>query len=78
MLSGLRPAVVSFIASAGLSILFLAFFGGTVLPAAIDSVNFVSIGIALVGIFVLRKFKPNPIWVILAAGLVGGVVYMLP
>jgi chromate transporter len=75
--SGLRPAVVAMIASAGMSIIFLAFFGGNLLPASIDGVSFISVGIFIVSIFILRKWKMNPIYVMLGAGVVGLAIYSL-
>ena len=61
-LSGLRPAVVSLIASAGVGILILALWGGdTLWSFAIEKVDWVAAGIFGVGLFVLRKFKVNPI-----------------
>ena len=75
-LSGLRPAVVSLIASAGVGILILAFWGGdTLWSFAIEKVDWVAAGIFAVGLFVLRKFKVNPIFVMLGAGVLGLCIY---
>lgn len=75
VLQGLRPAVVAMIASAGLSILFLALWGGGPLPTSWGDVNFVSVGIFLVGLFILRIWKPNPILVMAGAGVAGVIIY---
>lgn len=75
VLSGLRPAVVAMIASAGLSIVMLAFFTDGVLPAALSDVNFIAVAIFLAAMFVLRKWKTDPIYVMLGTGLVGLIVY---
>jgi chromate transporter len=77
VLGGLRPAVVAMIASSGLSILILAFFGSNVITFNIKDIRFVSIGIFAVCIFVLRKFKINPIYVLTGAGLIGIAAYQL-
>ncbi len=69
VLSGLRPAVVALIASAGLSILILALFGGHgIVPEKLDLIALFCFSFAL---FVLRKWKPSPILVIFGAGLLG-------
>ena len=64
VLQGLRPAVVALIASAGLTIALLALLGDS-------GRTFDWIGAALfaASLFVLRRFKPNPIWVMLGAGV---------
>lgn len=72
ILSGLRPAVVAMIASAGLSILFLAFFGGKTIS---EHINMISVLIFTVGLIVLRKWKLNPILVMAGAGAAGVVLY---
>ena len=59
VLKGLRPAVVSLIASAGLSILLLALFkteGVTLFNIKLADINFVSLILVVAGVFVLRKY----------------------
>jgi chromate transporter len=75
VLSGLRPAVVALIASAGLSIMILAFWGEQGFSTDIGSINFISIGLFAAGFAVLRKWKPSPIVVMLGTGLAGGIIY---
>jgi len=76
MLRGLRPAVVSLIASAGFGILILAFWGGDSLWSfALEKMDWVAVGIFAVALFVLRKFKVNPIFVMLGSGVVGLCIY---
>lgn len=77
VLSGLRPAVVALIASAGLSILILAIFGESGFSFNIKSINFISLMLFLVSIFILRKFKVSPIYVMLGSGVIGGAIYLL-
>ena len=75
-LSGLRPAVVSLIASSGMGIMILALWGGdTLWSFAIDKIDWVAVGIFAVALFVLRKFKLNPIYVMLGAGVLGLCIY---
>jgi len=79
VLSGLRPAVVSLIGSAGLTIVILSFWGE--LGFAIDglgmtAVDFVAVAIFTAALLVIRKARPNPIFVMCGCGLVGGAVYL--
>ena len=77
VLSGLRPAVVALIASAGISILILAIWGEHGFRFGVEYVNFISVVLFLAGFLVLRKWKPSPIIVMLGTGLVGGIIYSL-
>lgn len=71
ILNGLRPAVVAMIASAGLSILLNASFSGGVFPSSLADVSWIGICLFLAAFVVLRKWKPNPIWVMLDCGILG-------
>lgn len=78
MLNGLRPAVVSLIASAGISILSLALFKSedvTITNMSFSDINIVSVILVAIGVFVLRRYKANPIHVIVASGIIGFIVY---
>jgi chromate transporter len=78
ILKGLRPAVVSLIASAGLSVLMLTIFktgGITLLNMKLSDINFVGIIIVAISVFILRKFKPDPIKVMLGTGVIGVLIY---
>lgn len=78
ILKGLRPAVVSLIASAGLSILLLAIFkseGVTLLNMKLSDINYISILLVALGVFVLRKYKLDPIKVMIATGVIGIFLY---
>ncbi|MDD2495786.1 MAG: chromate transporter [Tissierellia bacterium] len=79
-LKGLRPAVVSLIASAGISILSLAIFkteGATINSFSINDINFISIILIAISLFLLRKFKANPMYVMLGTGVIGIFVYSI-
>ena len=67
VLASLRPAVVALIASAGLSILNMVVFGG----AEIRLENVDWLGLALFGaaFIALRKFKREPILVMICCGI---------
>lgn len=75
VLLGLRPAVVAMIASAGISLVILSFFDSRELLANISNINLISVFIFAACIFVLRKWKLNPIYVMLGAGAAGAVLY---
>lgn len=76
ILDGLRPAVVALIASAGLRILTLAFWGENGISLDINNINFIAVILFVISLFVLRKWKPNPIFVMIGTGLLGMVVYL--
>lgn len=77
ILSGLRPTIVALIASAGLSILTLAFWGEEGFSLDLKAINFVSVLLFILGLFILRKWKPSPIYVMLGSGIVGGIIYLI-
>ncbi len=76
ILGGLRPAVVALIASAGISILITAIWNGKGITSHLADVNVVAVVLFALAFFVLRKWKPNPILVMLGCGVVGMVVYL--
>lgn len=75
ILSGLRPAVIAMIASAGISILLLSVYGQRTLPTSLASLDLVALGIFAVSFVVLRIFKPNPVLVMAASGVAGVLLY---
>ncbi len=76
ILGGLRPAVVAMIASAGVSIASLAFFGekGSV---HWDHLNPIAVALFAAAFLVLRKWKTSPVLVMLGSGAVGGALYLV-
>ena len=75
ILSGLRPAVVAMIASAGMAILKMAVFDGVF---SIHSFSLFSALLVIASVFILRKWTVNPIFVMLGCGVIGGIFYSLP
>lgn len=75
LLAGLRPAVVALIASAGVSILLMALFQTQKLPKNFDTFDIKACVIFAASLFVLRKYKADPIKVMCAGGAVGALVY---
>lgn len=73
VLHSLRPAVVALIASAGISILITAFWGSAE-AISFQGTKWSQVGIFLVCIFLLRKVKMNPVWVMAAAGVMNVAV----
>ncbi|NLU26386.1 MAG: chromate transporter [Hungateiclostridium thermocellum] len=77
VLSCLRPAIVALIASAGLSIFTLAVWGEGGFSTNPQKINFVSVLLFTAAIFILRKWKPHPVYVMLGSGIIGGAIYLL-
>lgn len=77
ILAGLRPAVVAMIASAGISLIILSFYGQRTLPAELGGINYISVLIFAVGLLVLRKWKANPICVMAGSGVAGVLLYSI-
>ena len=70
VLFGLRPAVVSLIASAGVGILLTALGIGS-------AVDYLAIGIFAAAFIVLRIWKPSPILVISLSGVLGLIAHLI-
>jgi chromate transporter len=73
-LNGLRPAVVSLVAVAGLSIVLMAFFQGlavTWFDINISQLDIMAVILFTVALFILRKFKTDPIYVMIGCGAIG-------
>ncbi|MDN6625825.1 MAG: chromate transporter [Pisciglobus halotolerans] len=72
---GLRPAVVALIGSAGLSIFLTALFNTESFPVALNNLNWISVGIFIIGFLTLRKTKFGPIQIMIASGIAGILIY---
>lgn len=77
LLSGLKPAVVALIATAGLSILILTIWKGHTPSWDIGSIDWISLMIFILSFVFLRVKKSDPILVMLLAGLGGLVAFGL-
>ena len=75
VLNVLRPAVVALIASAGLTIIMTAFFGE--LGIAVETLKIQMVVIFVICLFLLMKWKMNPIFVMVLAGLLNVLQYFL-
>ena len=69
-LSGLRPAVVALIASAGLSILFTVLFGTKTFPSDVSSIKLYALIVFILGFIMIRIRKINPLYMILGCGVI--------
>ena len=67
VLGSLRPAVVAMIASAGVTILMSAFWGGR--TVVLSGTNYLMVAIFALCFLLLRKTKCNPIAVMILAGV---------
>lgn len=76
VLSGLRPAVVAMIASAGVSLLLSSFWGNDGV-ISISMTDWIAVLIFLTALVTLRKWKPNPIVVMVCSGILGLICYQL-
>ncbi len=75
MLAVLRPAVVSLIASAGLSILTIGIFRDGIISTA--NIQYIEIILFAASLYLLRKHQTNPISIILGSGVVGTLFYLI-
>ena len=73
VLGSLRPAVVAMIASAGISILVTAFWGGSE-KIRLPDTDWSLVLIFVIFIILLKKFRMNPIGVMLLAGVMKAAV----
>ena len=74
-LASLRPAVVAMIAKAGVSILVSAFFINGVISFAPENISFRMVLYFAAALVMLRKFKMNPILVMVLCGLFETAAY---
>lgn len=75
VLAGLRPAVIAMIASAGISLLIMAFYGQRTLPDDLTSLDMIAVIIFVMAIFALRKWRPNPLLIMAGSGAAGAILY---
>ena len=77
VLGSLRPAVVALIGSAGASILMLGLFQTDIKNVALGNIRLVELGIFVIALIILRKFKVSAISIILGSGVIGTLIYVL-
>lgn len=77
ILSGLRPAVIAMIASAGISLFLLAIYGQRSLPADLASFDPYALCIFIIAFLILRIRKPHPLYVMAGSGVLGILLYSI-
>lgn len=77
VLTGLRPAIVAMIASAGLSLLLLALFQASLFEIQPGDFRIVEAVLFVLCLALLRKTKVGPIPIIFGSGIVGTIIYVL-
>lgn len=71
ILAGLRPAVIAMIASAGISLVMMSFYGQRTLPEDLNNINIISVMLFVTALFILRKWKVNPICIMIGTAIAG-------
>lgn len=80
VLAGLRPTIVALIASAGVTILLMSFFGGateSLFHLPFSQLDWVAVVLFALCLILLRKTKVSPLLIMAGAGVVGMVTYPL-
>ena len=75
VLNGLRPAVVAMIAAAGFALVELAIWTTGKFSLNISTIDVAAVLLFIVGLVILRKWKVNPILIMVGAGIIGGIYY---
>ena len=73
ILNSLRPAVVSMIATAGITIMVSSFFGDGN-PIAIQSLQIHAVLIFILAVYLIRNKHMNPIWVMVLSGVLNVII----
>lgn len=77
ILQGIKPAIIAMIAVAGCSIAIQSFTKLGTFTCDLSDIDFISVGIFAVALFILRKWRINQIKVMIAAGVIGLIVFPL-
>ena len=68
---------MALIGSAGASILMLGLFQTDIKNVVLGNIRLVELGIFVIALFILRKFKVSAISIILGSGVIGTLIYVL-
>lgn len=75
ILKGLRSTSVGLIAASASTILLIAFWGSPSLDAKAVNFNITAIIVFIISLFLLRRYKMNPIFIIILTGIIGLFFY---
>lgn len=75
ILKGLRSSSVGLIASAASTIILIAFLGTSSFNVKNISINITAIIVFIISLFLLRKYKLNPILIMIITGIIGLFFY---
>lgn len=75
ILKGLLSSSIGLIASAASTIILIAFTGNSSLNIQISQINIIAIIIFTISLFLLRKYKLNPMLIIVLTGIAGLIIY---
>lgn len=78
ILGGLRPAIVSLIATAGMSVLTLALWNSDSLAIQLSQTNISAVIFIILSLLGMRFAKLSPIAIIILTGIAGVIVHYLP
>lgn len=75
MIQALRPAIVALIAVAGMTIFLTALFSTASLPVTLDQLNWISLAIFILSLYIMSRRPTSPIRIMLVSGLLGLIIY---
>lgn len=75
VLNGLKAVSAGLIAASALTILLIAFKQSNSSVLSLSNLNYWAVGLFAISLFVLRKFKLNPLLIIALSGVVGYFIY---
>ena len=75
ILSCLRPAVAALISFAGMNIFLTAMWPDGSVTRSLHTIDLIALFLFVAGFLVLRKFKINPVLIMLSSGIIGVALY---
>jgi len=72
-LKGLRSMIVALIASTTITMIINSFFSSPVI--SFKTIDYVAASLFIVSFFILRKYKINPLLVMIGSGIIGLIIY---
>lgn len=74
-LAGVKPVVISLIASAGITLICMSLYGSKDIADIWMKPDYIAILVIVASLFILRKWKVKPIYVMFGAGIVFSVAH---